>query len=147
MLIAAIILGIFSIVCGLIARSDYKSRMSDLNDKWVAWCACSTIFGFLWLVTFCLSLVIHIGGQELSGYIYSSSDRAGYTRAHIRYSQAAGADVQPAFCVKSDSVAGREIQKYVGSDSKVEIKIPGYFYLTNNPFACGTTNTIITEVK
>lgn len=105
------------------------------------------VFGVLALISLLGSVNWRFGSQQLTGYIYSYSNRAGYTTAHIRFSQNAGTDSQPEFCVAANSDAGRAIQKYTGSNTKVDVNIPSYFYLANNPFACGTTNTTITEAK
>jgi hypothetical protein len=139
MLIAAIILGLLALFCGVAAIAN--------SDNFEGWGAGFLFLGFLWMIAFFGALNMRISSQELTGYIYSSSNRTGYTTAHIRFSQNAGTDAQPEFCVKTDSEPGRAIQKYVGTDTKVKISIPGYFYFSNNPFACGTTKTVIQEVK
>jgi Pyruvate/2-oxoacid:ferredoxin oxidoreductase gamma subunit len=90
---------------------------------------------------------MNIGSQNLTGFIYSSESRFGYTTAHIRFSQNAGTDAQPEFCVASDSDAGRAIQKYTGSDTKVTVNIPPYAYFSNSPWACGTTSMTIEQTK
>ena len=81
--------------------------------------------------------------QNLTGYIYSADSALGYTTAHIRFSEQAGMDVQPSFCVKTNSDPGKQIKELVGSGKKVRITIPPYFYLAANPFACGTTEMVI----
>lgn len=108
------------------------------NSDWSA--VVFPLSGILLLLAIPFSLRGSTADKRLSGYIYSSETNwSGYTTAHIRFSQNAGQDVQPSFCVKADSEAGRAIQQYVGTDTKVQIDIPRYFYFANNPFACGTT--------
>lgn len=111
------------------------------------WGVSILFFGALTVIGLLGSINWAIGSKELTGYIYSSSNKAGYTTAHIRFSQNAGTDAQPEFCVKTNSAPGQAIKKYVGSDTKVKVEIPSYFYFANNPFACGTTNMTIQETK
>jgi len=143
MLIAAIIFGLVALTGLVIGILGWHE-----NEDWrsVGWLM-SFVSGILVFITFWLSLHFSIGSQELTGYIYSYSYRVGYITAHIRFSQNAGTDAQPEFCVKTDSKAGRAIKKYVGSGTKVKVDIPPYFYFANNPFACGTTNMTIQETK
>jgi hypothetical protein len=137
MLFAAIIFAVLMVVCGIVFFT---------TDSEAAGMGGVAMFVLMLIATLC-SINWSIGSHELTGYIYSSSNKAGYTTAHIRFSQNAGTDAQPEFCVKTDSDAGRAIQKYVGGDQKVKVYIPSYFYFANNPFACGTTGMNITEVK
>jgi len=142
MLIAAIITGIIALACGIAWLARIKStEWDDASQMWIGsgfW-----VIGFIWVICFLTALNWQISSQQLSGYIYSSSDTRGFTTAHIRFSQNAGTDAQPEFCVKTNSTPGREIAKYVGTNTKVEVNIPSYFYFSNNPFACGTPNTSI----
>lgn len=135
MLVAAIVFAVLMVGFGVVAVATGSEGFGY---------AALTFF-FLALIVGLVSLNVHTASKHLTGYIYSSSDRFGYTTAHIRYSQNAGADVQPEFCVKTDSDAGRAIQKYEGTETKVAVDIPSYFYFSNNPFACGTTNMTIKE--
>ena len=137
MLIAALIGLVLTIFCAV-------AFFATDNEGWGIGVM---FFGIVFFFALLGSMNLRISTQELTGYIYSSSNRVGYTAAHIRFSQNAGTDAQPEFCVKTDSEAGRAVKKYVGSDTKVKIHIPGYFYFSNNPFACGTTNMTITETK
>jgi hypothetical protein len=107
----------------------------------------SGILGFVGFFGFLATINLQMGQSTLTGYIYSAETKFGYTTAHIRFSQNAGTDAQPEFCVKSDSEAGQAIQQYTGTDTKVRITIPPYFYFANNPFACGTTSTKIQVTK
>jgi len=93
------------------------------------------------------TLNLQWGTQNLTGYIYSNEDRAGYTTGHIRFSENAGTDEQPSFCAPSDSEAANKIKEYSGTGKKVKVTVPPYFYFSNNPFACGTDKVNVTEVK
>lgn len=142
MLIAAIIFGLIALVGIMIGILGWRKQEDWQYVGWLLF----LISGIIWVSAFLSSLNWAISSKELTGYIYSSSDKAGYTTAHIRFSQNAGTDAQPEFCVKTDSDSGRAINKYVGSETKVKIEIPSYFYFANNPFACGTTNMTIQKV-
>lgn len=142
MLIAAIILGCLSLLSLIVSIIRHFS-----DDDGGTFGLVSLILGIAWLICFLNCLNWQVSSKELTGYIYSSSDKAGFTTAHIRFSQNAGQDVQPEFCVKADSKPGHDIRNYIGNNTKVKIHIPSYFYFSNNPFACGTTNMTIQEVK
>lgn len=138
MLIAALIIGVLAIACIVAAFVSYDGE---------AWGIAGFVLVVIALFTLLLGIKFELGSQNLTGYIYSSENRFGYTTAHIRFSENAGTDEQPSFCVASDSEAGKKIQELVGSGKKVKVDIPSYFYFTNNIFACGTTNMTIKEVK
>ena len=111
------------------------------------WGAGAMVLGMITVIAFLFSLNVRFGSEQLTGYIYSSSDRMGYTKGHIRFSETAGEDVQPSFCAPSNSKPGQQIREYAGSGKKVRINIQPYFYFSNNPFACGTPETVIEEIK
>lgn len=68
------------------------------------------------------------GEQKLTGYIYSVGDEWGdKTVGHIRFSEYAGEDSQPKFCVKKKD--GEFLKELAGSGKKVFIKIPAGFSL------------------
>lgn len=139
MLIASIILTVLGIGCIFKAISDDYD-----GEGWF-------VGGFVLLVisffVFLPTVNINWGTQNLTGYIYSNEDRAGYTVGHIRFSENAGTDEQPSFCAPSDSVAADKIKEYAGSGKKVKVTVPPYFYLSNNPFACGTNKVVVEEAK
>jgi len=144
MLITAIITGLIALTGGILwlvtrVKDGYEGNFYGAILFWV--------FGVIWIISFLLSLNIQVSSTHLSGYIYSSDSAFGYTTAHIRFSQNAGTDEQPSFCVKSDSKAGKQIAELVGSGKKVQVNIPPYFYFSNNPFACGTTKMTIKQVQ
>lgn len=96
------------------------------------------IIGVLLLII-CLftSIKFQISSSNLTGYIYQRSDAFGYVTYDLRYSQGAGSDSQPSFCVKSGSDEDIKMQKYVGTDTKVSIVIPSSgFRIANNIFEC-----------
>ena len=68
----------------------------------------------------------NFGEQTLTGYIYSAEDDIGdKTVGHIRFSENAGEDSQPSFCVKKED--GEEIKELAGSGKKVRVVIPTGF--------------------
>lgn len=137
MIILAIITGLISLISGL--AWFFSFRNSDWYQGNLLVAILFWLFGIIWVIVFLLCFRVNTGTKTLTGYIYSSQTRFGYIVGHIRFSEQAGADVQPAFCTKADSEAGRAIKEHTGSGRKVVITEPPYFYLTNNPFACGTT--------
>lgn len=141
MLIAAIITGIIGLVCGIVWIVNFFK--DGIYEGGIFWGIGFWVFGVIWFFTFLASLNMNFGTNNLTGYIYSSDTKFGYTTGHIRFSENAGMDEQPSFCVKSDSEAGRQIKELTGSGKKVSITEPPYFYFANNPFACGTTKMTI----
>jgi len=117
-----------------------------MKDLFIVLGVLAIVFLLIGFIGFLFVGRVSITTQNLSGYIYSSETRFGYTTSHIRFSEQAGMDVQPSFCVKADSDAGRKVKEITGSGKKVNIVIPPYFYLTLNPFACGNTSMTIQEV-
>ena len=103
----------------------------------------------LWVILIGISLLIvclfttvkfQISSSNLTGYIYQRSDAFGYVTYDLRYSQGAGSDSQPSFCVKSGSDEDLKMQKYVGTDTKVSIIIPSSgFRIANNMFECSSS--------
>lgn len=144
MFILAIIAFVLTQVCGAIWLYNYQKP--DSYGGGLGWGIGYWTLGVIWLIAFLVSLNISFTNQNLTGYIYASQSTFGYTTAHIRFSQSAGQDVQPSFCVKTDSPVGQQIQRLAGSGQKVRVDIPRYFYFANNPFACGTTKMTITKL-
>lgn len=95
------------------------------------------LLGFF--VAFGLSVKWQPSQQTLTGYIYQRNEKFGYANYDLRYSQNAGMDSQPSFCVESGSEADLQFMELVGEDTKVEVYIPkNGFRLVNNPFACSS---------
>lgn len=139
MIVATIILVLLALGCFVgMANSSYG------GEGW-------GILGIFLLVvaffTFLFSLNFKFGTENLTGYIYSSSDTAGYTKGHIRFSENAGTDEQPYFCAPSGSEAARKIKQYAGSGKKVAVTVQPYFYFSNNPFACGTDKVTVKPIN
>jgi len=77
--------------------------------------------------------------QTLTGYVYQRQDRWGYSKYSLRFSQNAGMDEQPSFCVKSGSEEDKKIAKFVGADTKVEIFVPSSgLRIASNFFECSS---------
>ena len=75
--------------------------------------------------------------DTLTGYIYQRNNSYGYASYSLRYSQNAGADEQPSFCVRSGSEQDKTLQEFVGKDAKVQVTVPSSgVRLVNNPWAC-----------
>lgn len=69
-----------------------------------------------------------VGEQTLTGYIYSAGDGMGNkTTGHLRFSETAGEDSQPSFCVQKKD--GHILKELAGSGKKVRVKIPVGFTL------------------
>lgn len=141
MLIAAIIFGILSLIslCVLVRKNS-----KDTYDENLSWYGMGFLFSGIFSLTALLVAVnLSFSTSNLTGYIYSADTTFGYTTGHIRFSEQAGTDAQPQFCVQADSEPGKKIVELAGSGKKVKVTIPPYFYFANNPFACGTTETKI----
>lgn len=66
------------------------------------------------------------GEQTLTGYVYSAEDKLGNkTVGHLRFSETAGEDSQPSFCVQKKD--GHTLKELAGSGKKVRVKIPAGF--------------------
>lgn len=143
MFIIAIITFILTQICGAIWLYNYK--ISGGDEGGIGWGVGYWSLGTVWVVAFLISLNINLGTNTYTGYVYSSESAFGYTSAHIRFSEQAGQDVQPSICVKSDSETGKQLAELTGSGKKVRVVEPPYLYFANNPFACGTTATEITD--
>lgn len=118
-----IILTIILVVLALLAivRSIVKS-----NDVWFL----GVVLFILAFVSACCGVSFNFGEQKLTGYIYYVEDTIGdKTVGHIRFSQTAGEDVQPEFCVHKED--GNYLRELAGSDKKVEVTIPAGFAISN----------------
>lgn len=66
---------------------------------------------------------INFGEKTFTGYIYSVEDSFwDRTNAHIRFSENAGTDAQPSFCVKKSESS--ELRELAGTSKKVRVTIP-----------------------
>lgn len=135
---------VVAIIAAILTAFFLFRGLTDYSDGWLS---AAGLFAIITVIAFLASLNFRISSQQLTGFIYSSEDRAGYTTGHLRFSENAGTDEQPSFCAPSSSKAGEQIREYAGSGKKVKISIPPYFYFSNNPFACGTDKMVITEIK
>ena len=80
------------------------------------------IFVFIAIVG-CLHL--NTGEKQYTGYIYSAEDTLFTTVGHLRFSENAGMDEQPAFCV--DKANGQKIKDLAGTGKKVKVTVPAGF--------------------
>lgn len=76
---------------------------------------------------------INTGDKQYTGYIYSAEDYIAKTTGNIRFSENAGADEQPSFCV--DKQDGQQLKDLAGSGKKVKVTIPARFSIIA-PWAC-----------
>lgn len=65
------------------------------------------------------------GEKQYTGYIYSAEDTLFQTVGHLRFSENAGVDEQPAFCV--DKANGQKIKDLAGTGKKVKVTVPAGF--------------------
>lgn len=84
-------------------------------------------------------LVTHLhwntGESIYTGYIYSAEDGIAATTGHLRFSQNAGEDTQPSFCVNKGTEASKQIKELAGSGKKVRVTVPAGFSIVA-PWAC-----------
>ncbi len=87
-----------------------------------------TIINFLLMCTHW-----NTGDKTYTGYIYSVTESLGETEAHLRFSEYAGEDSQPSFCLAKDDIGmAREL---AGSGKKVKVYIPSGFAIAL-PWEC-----------
>lgn len=82
-----------------------------------------------------LSSCVHwnSGDKTYSGYIYSVTKSLGETTAHLRFSEYAGEDSQPSFCIAEEDI--ETVRGLAGSGKKVKVFIPADFAIAL-PWAC-----------
>ena len=92
------------------------------------------IIALFLVVVFVLScLRLNTGEKQYTGYIYSAEDTLFATTGHLRFSENAGMDEQPAFCV--DKANGQKIKDLAGTGKKVKVTVPAGFKVVL-PFFC-----------
>lgn len=85
----------------------------------------SLVFGLIFAVVLMLGLQWNLGDDTYTGYIYSVEGVFDRVKGHIRFSQNAGSDEQPSFCVAKER--REELEQYVGKDIKVQVSVPAGF--------------------
>src|SRR5690606_1822395 len=95
---------------------------------------------FAWVIAFFCAAKWQFSSQTLTGYVYQRQDRYGFVSYDLRFSQNAGMDAQPSFCVKAGSEADKQLIETVGKDDvKVEVFVPSAgFRVANNIFECSS---------
>lgn len=97
----------------------------------------STVAGTVLIIVLFAAVKWGISSDSLTGYVYQRNEAFGYASYSLRFSQNAGTDEQPSFCVKAGSEEDNKIRQYVGTDTKVQISTPtSPLRLVNNPFEC-----------
>lgn len=110
-------------------------------DDWYSASPIITVIvtGFILFVLTMVCIKFNVSSSSLTGYVYQRSESFGYVMYDLRFSQNAGTDSQPSFCVKAGSEADVNISKYVGTDTKVFITIPyAAFRISDNMFECSS---------
>ena len=73
------------------------------------------------------------GEKQYTGYIYSAEDDIVITIGHLRFSENAGMDEQPEFCV--DKNDGQIVKDLADSGKKVKVTVPAGFKIVV-PWVC-----------
>lgn len=99
--------------------------------------------GFFLIFALLFAVKWQYSSDTLTGYVYQRNDRYGFVEYSLRFSQNAGMDAQPSFCVKAGSPEDKQIAKYVGTNTKVQIATPSSnFRIANNIFECASYSTL-----
>lgn len=135
-MLAILIIITLALIGACIGCGIYATKTHSTVPEMLAW-----MFGLLTLVPSILILAgLHINFryQTYTGYIYSVEGNIGKAVGHIRFSQNAGEDTQPSFCVNLED---REmLEQYVGTDTKVKVTEPAG--TTWTLFGCGLPVTV-----
>lgn len=106
-----------------------------------------TIAPFILLATAIFALIqINLGESTYTGYIYSAEDILDKSVGHIRFSETAGKDSQPSFCVAKGSEESKKLKELAGSGKKVRVTVPEGFVVNMWYGQCGLQANI-EEVK
>lgn len=105
----------------------------------IGWGVLAAVTGFVWLIVLMFAIKWQPSSDTLTGYIYQRNNRYGYANYSLRFSQNAGMDEQPSFCVRAGSVEDNKLKDFVGKEVKVQVAIPSRgFRIVNNPFECSS---------
>lgn len=117
---------------------EYKDTKAERILEWAVDHPFLALFSFIALIFALIFLLMCIrlntGEKVYTGYIYSAEDTIFMTVGHLRFSENAGMDEQPSFCV--DKKDGQQIKELSGSGKKVRVVIPAGFAISA-PWACG----------
>lgn len=138
MLIISIILIILCLVMPLILSLIEAKRCGYFDGVLLGLRYVVGAFGLI-IPALLLSPLVQIsfGEKTYTGYIYSSEDFLNRTVGHIRFSENAGEDTQPSFCVVKGSAEAEKIRALTGSGKKVKVKVPAGFALQMWYGECG----------
>lgn len=110
------------------------------------WIICLSAIALMFVVP--LSFKWKVSNDNLTGYVYQRNEAFGYASYSLRFSQNAGTDSQPSFCVKAGSAEDKKIAQYVGTDSKVRIETPSSnLRFENNLWACSSESRLTEVIK
>lgn len=90
-----------------------------------------SILGLVFILLCCVH--INFGEEIYTGYIYSAEDGIAQTTGHLRFSESAGMDEQPSFCVEKRD--GEQLKELAGSGKKVRVTVPAGFTI-QVPWVC-----------
>lgn len=85
---------------------------------------------------------VSLGEKNYTGVIYSVENVLNKTVGHIRFSENAGEDTQPSFCVVKDSAEADKLRMLVGSGKKVKVTVPAGVSVQMWYGECGLPATI-----
>jgi len=105
------------------------------NDPFVSVAKISVVLLGALVLLLVVSGHVHINtGEDIyTGYIYSAQDGIAKTVGHLRFSESAGMDEQPSFCVNKED--GYQLKQLAGSGKKVRVTRPAGFAIAA-PWAC-----------
>lgn len=139
MILATIIIGILALAL-LVSGGIAMARTYDGGYRMTGGVA----LGIVWFVLFLFILNVKLSSETLTGYVYSKDNFGGVNNYHIRFSETAGTDVQPSFCVNEDSPNAKDIDAVVGTGKKVTINIPkSGWYFSNDLWHCASNAELV----
>jgi hypothetical protein len=113
--------------------SKNKFDFTDFVIKHTALFIGRTVALFIGVIFIISCFRLNTGEKQYTGYIYSAEDTLFQTVGHLRFSENAGMDEQPAFCV--DKGNGQKIKDLAGTGKKVKVTVPAGFKVVL-PFFC-----------
>lgn len=134
MIALTVVLGFVAL--GLFLFGFYRAAT---EDEGVGAVALGTLVGIAWIVLFLMVSNAKFSDDTFTGYIYSKDSFAGVTNYHIRFSENAGTDSQPSFCVNDDARDKKKLDELVGSGKKVTVSIPAVgWYFSDDIWHCAS---------
>ena len=110
-----------------------ESILDWMSDRIILSCFAIPVLLVVIPVVMFLCVQVSTGEKQYTGYIYAAEDGWAKTVGHLRFSENAGYDEQPSFCV--DKKDGQQIKELAGSGKKVRVTIPSGFAIVV-PWVC-----------